>query len=274
MPASGAIPFGMKRIVRFIRKNGTGLGCNMATAAANLIQATSITASAGSLRLPSEERDAQGMEPSPKFGATYRLNDDVIVCASYSEGFHSGGFFGVNQNIRDFQRDQYDPEFAESWEMGLKSMWLDNRLRFNVSAFLNDFTDKQVTFVKLDNDTKTVATVFENAASVTYKGVEAEVMFAATENLRLFVNYGYLDAKYDEFKLDISPTDDIDNVVDATFLKPRNAAEYTLGYGFVFNRQIGPGELEVFAKLSESGNQETDVLNLSSGRLAAVRTTT
>ena len=208
-------------------------------------------------------------EVSPKFGATYRFNDDAIIYVSYSEGFHSGGFFGVNQNIRDFERDQYDPEFAESWEMGLKSMWLDNRLRFNVSAFLNDFTDKQEAFVKLDNDTKTVATVFENAASVTYKGVEAEVMFAATEDLRLFVNYGYLDAKYDEFKLDITPTDDIDNVVDATFLTPRNAPEYTLGFGFIFNRQIGPGELEVFTKWSKSGDQETDVLNLSSGRLAA-----
>ena len=207
-------------------------------------------------------------EISPKVGLTYRITDDAIVYASYSEGFHSGGFFGVNQNIRDFERDQYEPEFAESWEAGLKSTWLDNRLRFNLTAFLNEFTDKQESFVKLDNDTRTVATVFENAAAVTYKGVEAEVMFAATENLRLFVNYGYLDAKYDEFDLDITPTDDIDNVVDATFLKPRNAPDFTLGLGFTFNRQIGPGELEIFAKWSGSGDQETDVLNLTSGRLA------
>ena len=207
-------------------------------------------------------------EVSPKLGATYRFTDDIMVYASYSEGFHSGGFFGVNQNIRDFERDQYDPEFAESWELGVKSTWLDNRLRINVSAFQNDFTDKQESFVKLDNDTKTVATVFENAASVTYKGVEAEVVLAATENLRLFLNYGLLDAEYDEFNIDITPTDDIDNVVDASFLTPRNAPEFTLGLGFNFNYQIGPGELEVFAKWSGRGDQETDVLNLTSGRLA------
>ena len=207
-------------------------------------------------------------EVSPKLGATYRFTDDIMVYASYSEGFHSGGFFGVNQNIRDFERDQYDPEFAESWEVGLKSTWLENRLRVNITGFLNDFTDKQESFVKLDNDTRTVATVFENAASVTYKGVEAEVLFAATENLRLFLNYGLLDAEYDEFNIDITPTDDIDNVVDASFLKPRNAPDFTLGLGFIFNYQIGPGELEVFAKWSGRGDQETDVLNLSSGRLA------
>ena len=207
-------------------------------------------------------------EVSPKFGATYRLNDDAIIYASYSEGFHSGGFFGVNQNIRDFERDQYDPEFAESWEVGLKSTWLDSRLRFNLTGFWNDFTDKQESFIEFDPDTKTVATVFANAGSATYKGVEAEVVLAATENLRLFANYGYLDAKYDEFVIDITPTDDIRNPVDASFLKPRNAPDFTLGLGFIFNQQIGPGEFEVFAKWSGSGDQETDVLNLEAGRLS------
>ena len=49
---------------------------------------------------------------SPKIGLTYQVNDDAIAFISYAEGFHSGGFFGVNQNIQDFERDQYDPEYA------------------------------------------------------------------------------------------------------------------------------------------------------------------
>ena len=63
-------------------------------------------------------------ELSPKIGLTYQVNDDAIAFVSYSEGFHSGGFFGVNQNIRDFERDQYDPEYAGNWEIGYKSqLW-------------------------------------------------------------------------------------------------------------------------------------------------------
>ena len=204
-------------------------------------------------------------EVSPRVGATYRLTDDAIVYLSYSEGFHSGGFFGVNQNIRDFERDQYDPEFAESWELGLKSQWFDNRVRLNVAAFHNDFTDKQEAFVKFDPDTRTVATVFENAGSAVYKGIETEVQFAVTSGLMLFVNYGWLDAEYEEFDLDVTPTDDIVNVVDATFLDPRNASDYTLGFGFKFTQQIGPGEFEIFAKWSERGDYETNVLNLPAG---------
>ena len=208
-------------------------------------------------------------EVSPMLGATYRLNEDAMVHVRYSEGFHSGGFFGVNQNIKDFERDQYQPEYAETIEIGYKSMWMNNRLRANVTLFQNEFDDKQESFVKLDPSTSTVATVFENAASVTYQGVELELELAVTEGLRVFLNYGYLDAEYDEFDLDISPTDNVDNVVDATFLTPRNAPEYTLGYGFTFTQQIGPGDFEIFVKMTEQGEQETDVLNLSAGRLAS-----
>ena len=60
-----------------------------------------------------------------------------MLYISYSEGFKSGGFFGVNQNIRDFERDQYDPEFASNVEIGFKSLLLDNRHRLNLTAFRN-----------------------------------------------------------------------------------------------------------------------------------------
>ena len=204
-------------------------------------------------------------EISPRLGATYRLNDDAIVYVSYSEGFHSGGFFGVNQNIRDFERDQYDPEFAESWEIGLKSQWADNRLRLNVAYFNNDFSDKQESFVQFDPDTRTVATVFENAGSATYQGIEVETQFAVTPGLLVFANIGWLDAEYDDFEIDVTPTDDIDNVVNATFLDPRNASDYTLGLGFDYSQQIGPGELQIFMKYSIRDDYETNVLNLPVG---------
>ena len=68
--------------------------------------------------------DETWAEISPKLGLTYQLNDSTIIYGSYSEGFHSGGFFGVNQNIRDFERDIYEPEIATSFEVGYKAMLL------------------------------------------------------------------------------------------------------------------------------------------------------
>ena len=201
------------------------------------------------------------IETSPKLGLTYQVNDDSIIYASYAEGFHSGGFFGVNQNTSDFIRDQYDPEFAKSWEVGYKSLHLDNRLRLNVTAFLNDFKDKQESFIALDPSTKTVATVFDNASNVEYKGIELEMEYVFSEYFRAFFNYGYLDAEYKKFETDINATDDMTIIEDATHLAPRNAPENTLGIGGTFTYPVANGHLEVYAKYSKIDDVETNLLN-------------
>ena len=133
----------------------------------------------------------------------------------------------MNQNIRDFERDQYDPEYAGNWEIGYKSQLLDNRMRFNVTYFRNDFEDKQESFVALDPDTKTVASVFDNAASVIYQGIEVEVQYVFNEYFRGFLNYGRLDADYDEFETDINPNDAETIIEDASFLNPERARVHT-----------------------------------------------
>ena len=207
-------------------------------------------------------------ELSPKIGLTYQVNDDAIAFISYAEGFHSGGFFGVNQNIRDFERDQYDPEYAGNWEIGYKSQLLDNRMRFNVTYFRNDFEDKQESFVALDPDTKTVASVFDNAASVIYQGIEVEVQYVFNEYLRGFLNYGRLDADYDEFETDINPNDAETIIEDASFLNPRNAPEFTLGVGGTLSVPMGDGDLETFFKYTRIAEVDANLLNLEQSKIA------
>ncbi len=206
-------------------------------------------------------------EVSPKVGVTWNFADSALLYLTYSEGFHSGGFFGVNQNTRDFIRDQYDPEFAESWELGLKSQWLDDRLRLNVTAFWNDFIDKQEQSVQVDPDTRTVATVFDNAADAEYKGLEIETQFVINQYARVFLNYGYLDAEYGEFETDINASDGVNRIEDASFLKPRNAPENTLGIGGTITIPVGAGAFEIYAKYSKVDEIETNLLNTPLGRI-------
>jgi iron complex outermembrane receptor protein len=94
--------------------------------------------------------DNEWSETSPKVGITYQLNDDAIVYATYAEGFNSGGYFGVDQNIEAFIKSQYDPETSETYEIGYKAMLLDNRLRLNVAWFRNDFTNKIESSVQVE----------------------------------------------------------------------------------------------------------------------------
>ena len=208
-------------------------------------------------------------EISPKLGLTYQLNDDAIVYGSYSEGFHSGGFFGVNQNIRDFERDIYEPELAESFEIGYKAMLLDSRLRLNITAFRNEFSDKQESSIQVDPETKTVATVFDNVADATYQGIELETEFVVSQNLKVFFNYGYLDAEYDAFETDINAADGVALVEDASFLTPRNAPEFTMGFGGTVSFPIGAGDLEIYAKYSKIDDVETNLLNVTNTQIDA-----
>ena len=207
-------------------------------------------------------------EISPKFGLSYQW-EDVMFYASYSEGFHSGGFFGVNQNTRDFERDQYDPEFANSWEAGVKSQLFDNRMLLNATFFYNDFDDKQEQAVQLDPDTRTVATVFSNVAKAVYMGIEVEAQLVVNEYISLFASYGYLDADYKEFMTDLNPNDDGlgQNIEDADHLIPRNAPDNTYGFGGTVTLPAGPGYFEFFAKYNYVDAIETNLVNAEFGHL-------
>jgi iron complex outermembrane receptor protein len=208
-------------------------------------------------------------EVSPKIGLTYAINDSSMVFATYSEGFHSGGFFGVNQNIRDFERDQYDPEYASNIEIGYKSQHLDNRLRFNATYFRNDFEDKQESFVALDPYTKTVASVFDNAGSVLYSGLEIEIQYVFNNVARAFLNYGTLDADYEVFDTDINPNDGVTLIEDASGLTPRNSPEYTLGVGGTLSFPVGDGSVDVFAKVTKIAAFDASLLNLTQSKVGA-----
>ena len=208
-------------------------------------------------------------EVSPKIGLSYRFTDDILFYASYAEGFHSGGFFGVNQNVSDFERDQYDPEFANSWEAGVKSQLLDNRVQFNAVFFLNDFKDKQEASVQFDATTDTVATVFDNVADAQFKGIEAELQFVANQYMSFFASVGWLDAEYKEFETDIDPTDNLTIIEDATHLIPRNAPEFTLGVGGTATWPVGSGEIELYAKYDWIDSIQTVLLNTRFNEVAS-----
>lgn len=124
---------------------------------------------------------------TPKIGLNYRPTDDVLVYASYSEGFKSGGFNSLDAN------PSFDQENVKAWEVGVKSDWLDNRLRLNGAAFYYDYEDLQVsTFI--NNLTLTT-----NAAEATIWGLEAEIVARPVPALDLSAAVSFLDAEYDRF---------------------------------------------------------------------------
>lgn len=127
--------------------------------------------------------------------AAYDLTDGVNVYAKYAEGFKAGGFNGESDNEADF-RDGYDPEKVKSFELGLKSRWLDQRLQLNAATFYNKETDLQLLVF---SGGQAASSKVVNAGKAVKSGAELEVVFQPISDLQLVANYGYLDARYKEF---------------------------------------------------------------------------
>jgi len=90
------------------------------------------------------------------------------------------------------QSTGYNPEFLWSYEVGVKSQWLEKRLRLNVDAFYYDYSDLQVELF-----TPPANAFTQNAAAASVKGLEAEFVGRPLPSVDLYANIAYLDAQYD-----------------------------------------------------------------------------
>lgn len=129
---------------------------------------------------------------SGKFSIDYTGMENALIYLSMSEGFKSGAFNSI-AGTKVGAQSPLNPELATQFELGLKSQWLDDRLRVNAVLFDIDYKDLQVFHtVGLD--------VFvENAGQAQSKGAELELVALPLEGWELSASYSYLDAKYDEF---------------------------------------------------------------------------
>jgi iron complex outermembrane receptor protein len=174
---------------------------------------------------PTQEFEEDWTEFTPRVALQYSANDDLMFFTSLSTGFKSGGFFARTQNVDDI--NSYDPEYVDTYEIGMKSEWFDNRLRFNATAFYSDYTDKQEEVIT-DLGGGNVTTIVNNAADATIQGLEFELTAQVTTGLTAFLNIGLLDAEFSDFEV----SDDAGNPVDNSDLELRNAPDTTIGVGF------------------------------------------
>lgn len=171
-------------------------------------------------------------DTSPMASVDYRVADNVLAYARLSRGFKSGGFNGRANNPGE--ESPYDPETVTSYEVGLKTDWLDSRLRANLAVFYNDYEDFQARVSGLVNDPGTgipnpELTVL-NAGSLEISGAELELSYAPVPALLLDANIGYLDSSYGEF--------DDDRFVSfggsRAFQEPAFSPEWTARYGAAY----------------------------------------
>jgi len=208
---------------------------------------------------------------SPRIGFEYQANADMMVYASYANGFKSGGFNMRGDIGSDPEADTpFDPEVVDTYEIGFKSEPTDN-LRVNASYFFSDYQDMQVTVQRAASNDNFVARVV-NAGQAEIQGLELETIYAATDNLTLNLGMGYIDAKFVEF---INQDPDTGDLVDqADELAIANTPDWTINLGanytlvadigdFVFTANASyRGETQIFEAPSELDEDSYTLVNL------------
>lgn len=153
----------------------------------------------------------------PKVSWNWSVSEQVNVYASYGLGFRSGGFNSVGTedllntwfnagyggageavNAQLIVKDDYDKEVSTSFELGLKTEFMDRRLRINAAVFRTDVEDNQFFefFAGPFGILRAVTTIDE----LYVQGFEADFSFVATPSLSVFGGIGLLDSEIEKNK--------------------------------------------------------------------------
>jgi outer membrane receptor protein involved in Fe transport len=120
----------------------------------------------------------------PKLNLTWTFSPEGLVYATYSKGYRPGG---VNRNG---DLGPYQADFLTNYELGWKTSWFDNKVRFNGALFYEDWKNFQLSFLGQNS-----LTIIQNAGNAHVKGIEASVSWAATDGLTINGSATYLKAQ-------------------------------------------------------------------------------
>jgi iron complex outermembrane recepter protein len=131
---------------------------------------------------------------TPRFAVNYQATDDVLLYASATRGFRSGGWNARGAGANSLL--SFLPEKVWSYEAGAKTQAFEDRLRFNANFFWMDTKQFQapVSFVPVGATGPTFLT--QNDSDLRNKGIELEAQALPMEGLTLSASLGYQDPKY------------------------------------------------------------------------------
>ena len=177
---------------------------------------------------------------------------------TYSQGYKSGGWSARTNNAAEFV--VFDPEYVDSYEVGLKTTVADGRGRVNYTVYYYDYQDFFATatgtggnFIVVNQDAE-------------FYGVEVEATARLTEEIDMFGFVGWQEGEYKNVPEDSTVGDEPQRLpkwttkIGGTWLKPVSADDairLTIDYNYnedyftnLQNTEIGrSGEVEIWNAL-------------------------
>ncbi len=121
-------------------------------------------------------------KPTFSIGLDYKPNDDMLLYGKFSTAFLSGGAVGVIT---------FAPETVSAFEAGIKSEWLDRRLRLNLTAWHAKYQHSQAANSGSAIGQPQLSVVVIDNGPLTAWGLEFEAVVKPTDGLTFSGNLGY-----------------------------------------------------------------------------------
>lgn len=170
-----------------------------------------------------------------RFAVNYDINDNITLFGTASKGRRPNVI-----NITATETNVLSDETVLSYEIGAKSLFLNNRLQFDVNAYMYDYSNFQTSVTEFDGTTFTATT--KDSGNASTFGFEVATQFAFTKNSSFYANYSYIDASFDDEDSDGNAQDLARNTFRLT---PKNS----FSVGFNINPTVNKN-LDIFFRPS------------------------
>jgi len=135
----------------------------------------------------------QGTTFLPKASLSYNPTENITIFTTYASGYRAGGF---NSTFEREEDRTFNAEHSTNYELGIKSVCMDNRLITNLNLFYIDLKGQQV-YQPVPSGT---GSMLANAGHSYSKGIEFSIRFLMNKNLTAWGSYGYTEAKFLDYQ--------------------------------------------------------------------------
>lgn len=135
----------------------------------------------------------------PKVTARYEVTDASMLYFTVGRG-NKPGSLNSNAGLPEADRN-VDEEEALSYELGLKALWMGNRLETSVAAYRIDWEDMQLTSTRAAtvNGQDRTFSILENVGESVIQGYELDVTYRLAEFWTTRLGYAWIDSEIERF---------------------------------------------------------------------------
>ena len=145
-----------------------------------------------SVPAPNSPQSKSWSSPTWRLVLDRAFTPDIMAYVGYNRGYKSGLFNPV-VSPGDRIDAPVDPETLDAYTLGLKSEYLQRKLRVNLEAFYYDYNNIQVTQIL------SAVSHITNAARAAIKGIDLEISAEPVDRLVVTVSLEALDGRYESF---------------------------------------------------------------------------